>query len=378
MVPTARNMETGKPGRRVNLRPAFGNCLNVTLCLSLALAGSFGCRPEPRSATDSATPDGPAAAATVGVRTEKELGPVRVRVEVAPAPARLSDEPTLTVTVSATAGTDVELPPFGEAIGQFVVLDFREPLVEVRGDREIRRQIYTLEAPRTGMLEIDPITVSFTAPGSGGERRRQSLETEALAVEVVSLLDSEAPSLDALQGPAPPVELPRKVFAWTWMVGGAVLAGGLIVLFVWAFRRRATARLEPPPSPREIAASELDRIWREELHLQDVKLFYAELTGVVRRYIEGTTGVHAPEQTTEEFLREIGGGQVFSEDERLRLQRFLESADLVKFAAYQPAGEDRQEAFARARAFVGIDGATARPVAVDRQGAADHQGAANG
>jgi len=37
----------------------------------------------------------------------------------------------------------------------------------------------------------------------------------------------------------------------------------------------------------------------------DVKVYFVELTAIVRRYIERTTGIRAPEQTTEEFLCEI-------------------------------------------------------------------------
>ena len=39
---------------------------------------------------------------------------------------------------------------------------------------------------------------------------------------------------------------------------------------------------------------------------EEFALYYMELTAVVRRYIERTTGVRAPEQTTEEFLHEVG------------------------------------------------------------------------
>jgi len=129
--------------------------------------------------------EAPPVAQKTGVRAEKELGPVRVAVEVVPAPARLSDEPTLTVTVMAKADVDVQLPPFGEAMGDFVILDFREPLVEVRDDRQVIRQVYTLEPPRTGRLEIDPLTVTFTDKRPGSEPATQKRKAVFGAVFVV-------------------------------------------------------------------------------------------------------------------------------------------------------------------------------------------------
>ena len=74
---------------------------------------------------------------------------------------------------------------------------------------------------------------------------------------------------------------------------------------------------------------------------------HVRLTGIVRRFIERETGIHAPEQTTEEFLRAISSGDVFSRDERDRLREFLEVADLVKYAAHQPRKEDVEETFNR-------------------------------
>ncbi len=322
-------------------------------CVVVIFLVQAGCQADP--VPEGGTAETPSVTTKAGVRTEHEVGPVRVTVEVVPAPARLSDEPTLTVTVSAASGVDVQLPPFGDAVGDFVILDFREPLVEVRGDREVIRQIYSLEPPRTGMLEIDPILVRFSDARPGADPAPQDIETEALAIEVVSLVDSEAPSLGALQGYASPVELPRTTRWWLWLVGATLGVLALAIGAFWLRRRRASAQREPELSPREIAARALQRIWQDQLHVHDIKQFYAELTGIVRRYIEGTVGVHAPEQTTEEFLREISGGQVFSADERQRLRDFLESSDLVKFAAHQPAPEDVDDAYLRARMFVGIE-----------------------
>ena len=90
-----------------------------------------------------------------------------------------------------------------------------------------------------------------------------------------------------------------------------------------------------------------------KLTATNVKQFYVELTGIVRRYIERTTNVRAPEQTTDEFLRGTADHPSFPADERTKLQHFLEAADLVKFAGHQPATEDIDASLQRARTFVG-------------------------
>ena len=74
----------------------------------------------------------------------------------------------------------------------------------------------------------------------------------------------------------------------------------------------------------------------------------------VAEAIERTTGIRAPEQTTEEFLREISQANTFNRDTNERLRNFLESADLVKFAAFRPRQDDVEESFSRAKIFIGL------------------------
>ena len=288
-------------------------------------------------------------------RSEIERGPVRVTVTVEPAKARLSDEPTLTLSIDSQQGVKVRKPPFGESLGDFLVRDFREPMPRVQGDREIVQQVYKLEPTRTGKLSIWPISVTFTDDRPGGDGKEHTIETEGLTVQVESVLGTELPSLGALKPAAGPVELPQSGRAGVWWLILLLAAIGVVPLVWWLRRRRRKAVAEKTLSPREQAYLELERLLADGLAERDVKLFYVELTGVVRRYIERTTGIRAPEETTEEFLREISRRHTFRPEESRRLRDFLESADLVKFAAYQPRREDVEESFQRAKVFIGLE-----------------------
>ncbi len=287
-------------------------------------------------------------------RSEVELGPVQVTVEVEPAEARLSDEPTLTLTIRSQDGVDVVKPPFGESLGDFLIRDFREPLPKVEDEWQILQQVYTLEPTQTGELSIWPISVTFTDNRTDGDGREHTIQTEGLTVTVASVLADEVPSLENLKPMADPVELPttgRRILWATVLCLLLAVGGGL---FVWRRLRRKAAEAVIPLSPQELAWLEFERLIQQNLAQEDVKRFYVELTGVVRRYIERTTGVQAPEQTTEEFLSQISRDSTFGAEESQRLRGFLETADLIKFAAHQPRAEDIEEAFERAKAFVGI------------------------
>ncbi len=288
-------------------------------------------------------------------RSVKERGPVRVTKEIKPEKARLSDELTLTLTIEAQQGVAVEPPPFGESLGPFIIRDFREPLPEVRGNVRVIKRSLILEPLETGTLSIYPITITFVDNRPEGDHKKHKIETEGIDVEISSALDTKIPSLAELAPPAPPKEMPVRgpAYGW-WVLGGAAVAAGFAAAVVMLRKKRNPIPIEKRLTPQEIAFLEFQELIDSGVVDRDVKLFYVGLTGIVRRYIERTTGVCAPEQTTEEFLHEIARRESFVREERERLQRFLEAADLVKFARFEPGKEQIEESFDRAKEFIGF------------------------
>ncbi len=311
------------------------------VCLALSLLPAIllcGCEPR-----QDPLPTPPAA-----MRSEVERGPVKFTVEISPKNPRLSDELQLRLSIQAATGVRIEKPPFGESLGEFLIRDFHEP--ELVGATEITEQVYVLEPTRAGKLVVAPIAVRFYDERPTGDGRQHTLESEALTLEVSTMLEEDAPALADLKPPAGPVALPA---AGGW--AGLVTVGVLVVLTAAAVlwkRRRRRAVSPPQLSPQELAWLELEQIVQQKLAESDPKTFYVELTGVVRRYIERTTGVHAAEQTTAEFLHQIVAEGVFEPSDQQRLKDFLESADMVKFAAREPDASDIETSFERAQQFI--------------------------
>ena len=121
-------------------------------------------------------------------------------------------------------------------------------------------------------------------------------------------------------------------------------------------RRRKRRPVEPRrQTPEEIAQAALAQLLAENLPARGlVKEFYLRLTGIVRQYVEDTTGIRAPEQTTEEFLRDMRSRAAFPPERSVRLAEFLEAADLVKYAGQQPEEGQIDQAIARAHEFVNL------------------------
>ena len=342
-------------------RPLVAHCDVVRALTALTAAAllliAAGCDQKAQNAQT------PSSAEKTPARSVVERGPVKFTAEVEPAKARLSDEPVLTLTIEYEPGVRIEKPPFGSSLGSFLVRDFREPLTKTREGREILQQIYTLEPVRTGRLLIDPITLTFIDLRPNGDEKTHTIQTEALTVEVSSMLGDAAPSLASLRPQAEPLDLPTYGSIIGWSIVMILLA---LTIIGWLTRRHFKRKRQAAAivlSPEELALAELDKLAQSRMAQTDVVQFYVELTAVVRRYIERTTGIRAPEQTTEEFLREISQANTFDRTTNDRLRDFLESADLVKFAAFRPRQQDVDEGFARAKIFIGPKPPAASPLA---------------
>jgi PBP1b-binding outer membrane lipoprotein LpoB len=109
-------------------------------------------------------------------------------------------------------------------------------------------------------------------------------------------------------------------------------------------------------SPKERAMRELSKLLSKRLVAKNkVKDFYLELTMIVRRYIERSHGVRAPEQTTEEFLEAVARNKMFDSTTVEVLKEFLESADLVKFAGFKPEQDAIDTSVSTAKKYISTD-----------------------
>jgi hypothetical protein len=143
---------------------------------------------------------------------------------------------------------------------------------------------------------------------------------------------------------------------WHWLALLAAVTGllgfGVFMLLYRYFRRRFAP--PPPPLPWDVALGRLCEL-RTELVAGAVAAEAAlqRLSDVVRAYLEARFSLHAPRQTTTEFLRDLERpDSPLADADRAFLKDFLTAADLVKFAR-QPADLSAiSDAVARAERLV--------------------------
>lgn len=147
-------------------------------------------------------------------------------------------------------------------------------------------------------------------------------------------------------------ERSRSMVRFFLLVLGCFL---LLLMGRWMWRRFSSkARpLLDRVDPRGAALARLERLEAEGLLGRGlVELYYVRLAEIVRVYLEEAFEVRAPERTTQEFLEELVQLPRFDLQVRELLRAFLFEADLVKFARFEPSGEECAAAVAAARQLI--------------------------
>lgn len=326
-------------------------CLAVGCLLALAGCGSAVQKPNATTQTDSDV-----------LESVSEKGPVKLVIHIKPREPRLSDLVEMDVEVIGQPDVEIKPPEFGQAVGDFLVRDYSEGSTakqsKPQADENRRSFRYELEPVHAGRHLIRSFAIEFidNRPESEAKGKSAWIESEPIEVQVTSELGDQVPNLADLEPMLPPRPLANSG-QWMWLIiaTGAVLLIGLVF---WLRHRRHGKIQEPRRlTPEEIAHAALAALLSENLPARGLfKEFYLRLTGIVRHFIEGTTGLRAPEQTTEEFLRAIRSRDVFPVERSNRLIEFLEAADMVKYAGQEPGADQIELSIARAREFVDLRG----------------------
>lgn len=125
-------------------------------------------------------------------------------------------------------------------------------------------------------------------------------------------------------------------------------------IFTAIFLKRKKKKPKASPLPAHIVAYEALAALEKKDYLRSgqIKAYYIELSGIVRRYIENRFNIRAPEMTTEEFLMKVKEDDALSVEQKGLLREFLESCDLVKFAKYEPVEQEAALSMSSAKRLI--------------------------
>lgn len=194
-------------------------------------------------------------------------------------------------------------------------------------------------------IEIPPLPIALFAGDSAF--------TNPLKIVVTA-----TPSPEDLNDMAPIKDIHREATRWTdylpWALG-ALAVLGLIMWLNWFTKQRRKARIQSrafETPPHELAWRKLNALTKKDwLSRGMVKEHYAELTFILREYLEKRFGIPALESTSEETLGLLKN-QGVPESVSTELKELLEQADLAKFAKTIPPESFHSKALESSRNII--------------------------
>jgi hypothetical protein len=335
----------------VKIKPLNRNLSHHLLfALGMSLILCVSCTPGKETAPQTS---GGAKSETVKVETAD--GPIEVTVTAKPGEIQIGEVFQYSFRASAKAPIKLLPPaiPDPDSIDPFLIRDLTTPRTEEDSDQELLSGSWTLDTFKIGELSIPPLEIRYISSNA----ETQSVQSASLPIQVISTLEQNGglPDIEDIKGPAIPPRAPINYWMWLGIAGAALFLLALIVFLYRRFRKRKKSRpAEPSTPPHQIALQALAQL-SENLpeRTEEIDPFYVRLSEVVRVYVEQRFGIQAPEQTTEEFLVELEhSSDVLLAPQKQLLRQFLAQSDLVKFARFQPASADIEEAVEQAIAFV--------------------------
>ncbi len=266
--------------------------------------------------------------------------------EMSPSPFHVySTVDTSSTTVGAIVRFQVWAKGKGERIIDFSRIVVEDPDISVVGKKTVRGEFkddvgveFEIAFWDTGSFVLPAYSVDVISATEGSVKR--SVSTDPITVTVETVISDPQPTLRDVKPPVPiPMVFPVRL----------VLSLALILLLlgslVWLWRKRVSSgkppeyRHEPLRSPYEIARERLVSLGNHSLsNGHDLRQFYAELSTIVREYLENQYFVRIMEMTTEEI--EKSRALITLDDDLMdKLLDVLKRADLVKFARFEPMRE---------------------------------------
>jgi hypothetical protein len=247
--------------------------------------------------------------------------------------ALIGDQLTLHLRVEKSAGASVSFPHYADTLSGKIEIIRKSGISTTTGSdgKLVLSQDLLITVFDTGLVEIPPQPFAFQ-----NGLIKDTLHTQPIALQIRSLpVDTTIRDIKANM--RTPVDA-QEVFPYFLGFIALALLVIAIIFIVRKIRRKDTKTIEIVPSePAEvIALRQLEQLRVEKPWIQKpVKMYYINLTDILRHYIERRYHIMALEQTTEEILKDLKKTGSSSNDFE-KLASILKLADLVKFAKLIP------------------------------------------
>ena len=206
----------------------------------------------------------------------------------------------------------------------------------VEGNRLTLKQRLRITSFDSGFFEIPSITFRYRQKD---DTIILSANTNKLFLQVYTPVVDTTQAFKVIKGPIREPYTFREMLPWILLALLVAILVGLLVLYLQKRKKKQgvfVRKPKPLPPPHVTAIKKLDELRLAKIWQQGrIKLYYSQLTDIIREYMEGRFHFDAPEMTTVEILDALKEQKV-NKEVTDKLGASLQLADLVKFAKAQP------------------------------------------
>ncbi len=270
----------------------------------------------------------------------------------------IGEQVELKIRVSCDKKSTFDIPwntIYDSISNKFEILNYSniDTIVSHETSKKQITQKLTVTSWEEGMHVIYPFEFSCIT-----DNKSEIFESEAQLVSVWLIdVDDEKHPKDIKPIISIPITLRE---ALPWIIGVLLL---LLALFIF-YKYRHKLRKRPagvvvkklPDVPAHVyALSELESLKKKKLWQSGkVKLFYIELSTILRSYIEMRYGIMALEMTSDETLNAVLKPLSEFSNQYNNLKWILEVSDMVKFAKHNPLPDENHKCLELAFEFVNL------------------------
>jgi hypothetical protein len=276
---------------------------------------------------------------------------VQVETKLDKASMPMGAQTVLHVSAHIPLKSTVSFPLLKDSIGKIKIVKTSKPDSTVNkndpGNKTITHN-YTITSFDTGIYVI-PALEFHTNAGV--------LKTNPVTLHIQAVLvDTTKSFYDIKQ----PFVVSYTFWDWLkdhWVLVLSILAGILLIIAVIYYLKSRPEKMiikkaAPALAADVIAMNKLYELRDKKLWQQNqIKLYYIELTDILREYLEARYQVQAHEQTTGDILMALKGKAIPNEN-RNSLRQLLTLADLVKFAKEKPSPAESEQSMEDAIHFI--------------------------
>jgi hypothetical protein len=249
----------------------------------------------------------------------------------------IGDQLNMELGIQLPLGFEVLWPTLSDTLSKHIeIVSSSEVDTLVQDDRLNLKQQLLITSFDSGFFEIPSITFNFKHQD---DTLVFSTNTNKLFIQVYTPVVDTTQAFKIIKGPIREPYTFKEALPWISLALVIIIALGLIVFYIRKRRKNQPVfarKAKPLPPPHVLAIKKLEELRLAKIWQQGrVKLYYTQLTDIMREYMERRYHFDALEMTTDEILEALKERKINQEAVN-KIGASLQLADLVKFAKAQP------------------------------------------